>query len=107
MFLSSLCTPFVTLAAYTATISTVPTVSSVPSLTVRTPTSNLNVDGSKDPNVTATIVNTGGETLKRNGPYGVLRNFPENSFIDASGSCQSFSGATVYRMAGYAMKPAC
>ena len=57
------------------------TISAAPSLTVRTSTPNVNVDGLKNLKVTTTVVNTGGETLKLlKDPRGVLDPFPENTF---------------------------
>ena len=86
------------LIAYGVAVSTLPVVSTVPSLTVKTSTSNVNIDGLKNLKVTATIVNTGGETLKLlNDPRGVLDPFPEDSFTitDPSGSGPAFNGASV------------
>ena len=61
-------------------------------------TSDVHVHGLDNLKVTATIFNTGDETLKLlNDPRGVLDSFPENSFsiTDATGSRPEFDGAKV------------
>ena len=104
MLSSSLRTPLVFLVTYTVAVSAVPAVSSSPSLTVETSTSNVDADGLKDLKATSTIVNTGGETLKLlNDPRGVLGFFPEDAstITDPSGSHPWFDGATVNHMSGH------
>jgi len=79
-------------------------VSAAPGLTLKTSTSNVNVDGLENLKVTTTVTNTGDETLKLlNDPRGVLSAFPENTFTvtDADGSRPSFNGAKVNRPPGY------
>ena len=74
------------------------TASAAPDLTVKTSTSNVEVDGLENLKVTTTITNTGDETLKLlNDPRGILDAFPENSFnvINATGSRPLFNGARV------------
>ena len=73
-------------------------VSATPSLTIKTSTPNVNVDGLENLKVTTTIVNTGDETLKLlNNPRGVLSPFPENTFIiiNPVGSRPLFTGPEV------------
>ena len=106
MFSSLLRTPLAVLVAYVAVVSTAPATSSAPSLTVKTSIPDLDVDGLKNLEVTATIINTGGVTIKLlNDPRGVLDPFPEDSFIitDPSGSRLPFRGARVNRTFGYVM----
>jgi len=82
-------------------------VSATPSLTLKTSTPNVSVDG-LEPEVTTTIINTGDETLKLlNDPRGVLDSFPENSFTiaDISGSRPSFTGAKVNPPSTYLTNP--
>ena len=101
MFFSSLHAPLVTLVAYVVLVSSSPSVA--PRLTVKTSTSDLNIDGLENLNVTTTVVNTGGVFLKvLNDPRGVLNPFPENSFtfVNPSGSQPSFVGARVNHTAG-------
>ena len=96
MFFSSLRAPLVTLVAYVAIVSSAPSVA--PRLTVKTSTSDLNIDRLENLNVTTTVVNTGRVSLKLlNDPRGVLDPFPENSFTftNPSGSQPSFVGARV------------
>ena len=86
------------LVAYVAAVFAVPAVPTAPSLTVKTSTFNPNVDGLENLKVTATVVNTGSETLKLfNDPRGVLDPFPEDSFTitNPSGSNPSFNGPRV------------
>ena len=105
MFFSSIRAPLVALVAYVVSLgSSTPSVSSLPSLTVGTATSDLNIDGSGGLKVTATVVNTGGESLKLlNDPRGVLDPFPENTFtfIGPSDSPPPFRGARVNHSSGY------
>ena len=78
--------------------------SAAPSLTLKTSTHNVNVDGLENLKVTTTITNTGDETLKLlNDPRGVLDAFPANTFTitDPTGSGPSFNGAKVGRPSGY------
>ena len=72
-------------------------VSAVPSLTLKTSTPNVNVDGLTNLKVSATIVNTGDETPKLlNDSCGVLDPLPENSTTtDATGSRPSLGGVMV------------
>ena len=108
MFSSSICAPLTALIAYVVAVSAAPAISSSPSLTVKTSTSNDNVGGPENLKVTATIVNAGGEALKLlNDPRGVLNPFPEDTFliIDPSGSHPSFIGATVNYKSGHAIQP--
>ena len=96
----------VVLIAYVAAVAATPAISATPSLTVRTSTSNVNVDGLENLKVTTTIVNTGDEALKLlNDPRGVLNPSPEDAFtiIGPSGSRPSFSGDSVNRLSDYAM----
>ena len=95
---SSLCASLFALIAYAAIVSAAPAAPVAPSLTVKTSASSISVDGFGDFKVTATIVNTCGETLRLlNDPRGVLDPFPENSFTVTGpyGSSPSFNGATV------------
>ena len=104
MFLSSLHTPLVALVAYVAVVSSTSSASAPPSLSVKTSISDPDIDGVGNLKVTATIVNTGGESLKLfNDPRGVLDPFPDDSFTFAnpSGSRPSFKGARVNRTSGY------
>ena len=97
MFSPSLRPSLVALVALVAAAYSVPSVPP-PNLTVKTWTSDLNVDGLENLKVTTTVVNTGGESLKLlNDPRGVLDPFPEDSFTFAnpSGSHPSFVGARV------------
>ena len=99
--------PLAVLVAYVAAASAVPAISTVPSLSVRTSTSNPNIDGLENFKVTATIANTGDGTLKLlNDPRGVLNPFPEDSFTitDPSGSRPSFTGDSVSRVSGHTTK---
>ena len=99
MFFSSLLAPLVALVACVAVVSSAPS-----SLTVKTSTSNLSVDGLENLKVTTTVANTGGQSLKLlNDPRGVLDPFPENSFTvtNPSGSRPSFVGARVNHTIGY------
>ena len=103
MFSSSFYAPIAVFVAYTVAISAASAISTTPSLTVKTSTSNVNVDGSKNLKVTATIVNTGEGALKLlNDPRSVLSPFPEDTFTitDPSGSRLPFSGATVDHVPG-------
>lgn len=103
MFSSSIRAPLLAFAAYGITVSATPAISADPSLTVKTWTQNGNIDGVKNLMVIATIVNTGGETLKLlNDPRGVLDAFPENTFTitDPSGSHPPFTGAKVNHISG-------
>ena len=90
--------PLAVFIAYIVTVSAVPAVSTVPSSTVRTSTSNHNIDGLENFKVTATIANTGG----------VLNPFPEDSFTitDPSGSRLPFTGGSVSRVSGSTTKSA-
>ena len=102
MFYSgTLCVPFAFLIALVAAVSAAPAISTTPSLSVRTSTSNVSVDGLENLKITATIVNTGDETIKLlNNPRGVLNSWPENSFTITgfSGSSPPFSGGLVSRV---------
>ena len=92
MFSSSLCTSLVAL------IASVACVSAVPSLTLKSSTPNVDINGLENLKVTTTITNTGDGTLKLlNDPRGVLSSFPEDSFTitDPAGSGPSFNGAKV------------
>ena len=87
-----------------ALASAVTDVSAAPGLTVKTSTANVKVDGLENLKVTATVINTGDETLKLlNDPRGVLNSFPENSFAitNAVGSRPLFNGAKVGQRAYY------
>jgi peptidyl-Lys metalloendopeptidase len=91
-------------ASLAALVASAITASAAPSLTVKTSTPNAIVDGLGNLKVTATITNTGDETLKLlNDPRGVLNKFPENSFniTDATGSRPSFNGAKVNHASGH------
>ena len=102
MFLSSLRPPLVALVAHVAAVSSAPSVA--PRLTVKTSTPDLNIDGLENLNVTATVVNTGGVSLKLlNDPRGVLDPFPEDSFTftNPSDSSPSFVGAKVNQKSRY------
>ena len=104
MFFFSLCTPLIALFAYVAISSAAPADRAAPSLSVKTSTSNANIDGLKNLKVTVTVINTGGEAIKLlNDPRGVLDPFPEDSFTitDPSGSRLSFIGARVNHTFGY------
>ena len=104
MFLSSLRAPLVAIVAGVAVVSSTSSVSALPSLSIKTSTLDLDIDGVGNLKVTTTIVNTGGETLKLlNDPRGVLDPFPENSFTFAnpSGPLPSFKGARVNRTSGH------
>ena len=93
MFLYSLRAPFVVLVAGVAVVSSTSSVSALPSLSIKTSTPDLDIDGVGNLKVTTTIVNTGGESLKLlNDPRGVLDPSPENSFTFAnpSGSLPPF-----------------
>ena len=79
-------------------------VSAVPSLTLKTSTHSVNVNGLENLKVTTTVTNTGDETLKLlNDPRGVLDAFPTNTFTitDPNGSRPSFNGAKVNHLSGY------
>ena len=100
----SLYAPLAFIVGYAVAVSAVPAVIAAPSLTIKTSTPNVNVDGVRNLKVTATIVNTGGETLKLlNDPRGILDPFPEDTFgiTGPSGSHPSFSGVTVNRVSNY------
>ena len=104
MFFSSLRAPLVALVAYLAVVSSAPSASTPPSLTVKTSTSDLNINGLENLKVTTTVVNTGGESIKLlNDPRGVLDPFPENSFTftNPSGPRPSFVGARVNHTSRY------
>ena len=105
MFFHSRCAFLsVALAAYTATVSARASISATPSLTVKISTPNVNVVGLKNLKVTATITNTGRNTLKLlNEPRGVLSTFPDYSFTinNATGSSPSFKGARVSHASGH------
>ena len=106
MLSRSFCAPLALIVGYAVAVSIVPAVPTTPGLTVKTSTSNINIDGVKNLKVTVTIVNTGRETLKLlNDPHGVLDPFPEDSFniTNPSGSGPSFNGVTVSRVSGYMM----
>ena len=106
MFSSSFYAPIAVFVAYTVAISAAPAISTTPSLTVKTSTSNVNIDGSKNLKVTATVVNTGEGTLKLlNDPRSVLNPFPEDTFTitDSSGSRLSFTGSAVNHVPGCMM----
>ena len=107
MFSSSLRASLVVLLASALVVSAAPAVSDVPSVTVKTSTTNVNVDGLQNLKVTTTIVNTGGETLKLlKDPRGALNSFPENTFTitGPTGFQPSFNGARVNRRSGYLLK---
>jgi len=79
-------------------------VSAAPSLALKTSIPNVNVDGLENLKVTATITNTGDETLKLlNDPRGVLNPFPEDTFsiANTAGSRPSFNGAKVNHAFGF------
>ena len=104
MFSSFLRAPLTALVTYVAAVSAIPAISSAPSLTVKTSIADLNFDGLKSLEVTATIVNTGEKTIQLlNDPRGVLDPFPEDSFtiIDPSGSRLPFIGARVSHTSVY------
>ena len=85
-------------ASLVAIVASAIAVSADPSLAVKTSTPIVNVDGLENLKVTATVINTGNETLKLlNDPRNVLNPFPGNSFniTDATGSHPSFNGALV------------
>lgn len=88
--------------AYGVVVFASPTVSIAAGLTDKTSISNTDTDGLKKLEVTATIVNTSGETLQLFGPPGVLNPSPENSFTitDQSRSSPLFSGRTVNCVSG-------
>ena len=91
-------------ASLIALVVSVVAVSAAPGLTVKTSTPNTNVDGLANLKVTATVTNTGDQTLKLlKDPRGILNTFPENTFIitGATGSGPSFSGAKVNHPLGY------
>ena len=103
MFPSFLRPPFVTFVTYAIAISPASAISEALGLTVKTSTSNANVDGLENLKVIATVVNTGGETLKLlNDPRSVLNPFPENTFTitNPSGSGPVFDGPKVNRVPG-------
>ena len=94
---SSLCASLVLIASAIA-------VSADPSLTVKASTSNVNVDGLENLEVTTTVFNAGDETLRLlNDPRGVLDPFPENTFsiTNAVGSRPLFNGAKVWHTSSY------
>ena len=98
MFSSSLRTSLIALVASAVAVS------AAPGLTVKTSTTSGNVDGLANLKVTATVTNTGDQSLKLlNDPRGVLSTFPENTFsiTDAAGSGPSFNGAKVNCASGY------
>ena len=104
MFFSFLRFPLVALVARPALVSSTSSVSALPSLTVGTSSSDPNIDGSGGLKVIATVVNTGGESLRLlNDPRGVLDPFPENTFtfVGPSDSRPSFRGARVNHTSGY------
>ena len=106
MLSRSFCAPLALLVGYAVAVSVVPAVPAAPGLTVKTSTSNISIDGVQNLKVTATVVNTGGETLKLlNDPRGVLDPFPEDTFniTNPSGSNPSFNGVTVNHVSGYMM----
>ena len=108
MFSSSFCAPLAVIAAYAVAISAAPAIPTALSLTVKTSTSNVDVDGSKNLKVTTTIVNTGDGTSKLlNDPRGVLSPFLEDAFTiaDPSGSPPSFSVATLNQIPGCMIDP--
>ena len=85
-------------ASLVALVASAVAVFAAPGLTVKTSTSNVNVDGLENLKVTTTVINTGDETLKLlNDPRGVLNSFPENTFsiTDGAGSRPLFKGAKV------------
>ena len=87
-----------------ALVASTTAVSAAPGLTVRTSTTNAEVDGLENLKVTTTVTNTGDEILKLlNDPCGVLSPFPENSFriTDSVGSRPLFSGAKVNHSSGF------
>ncbi len=90
--------PFLRAALVALVVSAV-SISADPGLTVHTSTANVEVDDGLDKlKVTATVINTGDETLKLlNNPRGILNAFPENSFTitNAAGSRPMFNGAKV------------
>jgi len=78
-----------------ALIASVVVVSATPGLTVRTSTPDVDVDGLENLKVTATVINTGDETLKLlHDPRGVLDPFPEDSFTitNPAGTRPLFTG---------------
>ena len=92
MFLSPFRASLITLVAYALAVS------ATPGLTVKASVPNVQVDGLEYLKVTATVTNTGDETLKLlNDPRGVLNPFPEDTFsiTDGTGSRPSFNGARV------------
>ena len=85
-------------ASLVALVASAVVVSAAPGLTVKTSTPSDKVNGLGNLKVTATVTNTGDQTLKLlKDPRGVLNTFPENTFsiTDASGSSPSFNGAKV------------
>lgn len=108
MFSSSLRASLVAFVAYAIAVSAAPTVPAAPGLTVKTSTSEVDVDGLKNLQVVVTVVNTGGETLKLlNDPRGVLDSFPTDSFTitDTAGSSPSFNGVSVSHPSDYPINP--
>ena len=91
-------------ASLIALVASAVVVSAGPGLTVKTSTPNAKVDGLGNLKVTATVTNTGDQTLKLlKDPRGVLNTFPENTFsiTGAVGSSPSFNGAKVDHASGY------
>ena len=85
-------------ASLVALVASAIAVSATPGLTVTTSIPSDNVDGLGNLKITATVTNTGDQTLKLlKDPRGVLSTFPENTFsiTDATGSGPSFNGAKV------------
>lgn len=104
MFPSSLHAALTAIVAYTVAVSAAPAVSTTPSLTVETSTSDVSVDELENLKTTTIVVSTGDETPKPLGdPRGALDSFPENTFpiADSSGSRPSFSGTKVNHVSGY------
>lgn len=110
MFSSPFCAPLVTLVAYAFAISAAPAVPIALSSIVQTSNPNVNVDGSENLSVTATVANTGDETLEPlNDPHRISNPFPENYFTitDPSDPRPSFRGALVNRVSDRTDKPVC
>ena len=98
MFSFSLCASLVVLTASAVSVS------AVPSLSLKTSTPSVDVNGLENLKVMTTVTNTGDETLRLlNDPRGVLNTFPENTFTitDPAGSGPLFNGAKVGHSPGF------
>jgi len=94
----------VALVASAVAVSAAPAIILDVNLTVILSPLGLKGDGSENMKVITTVANTGSKQVKLlKDPRGVLRSFPEDSFIitGPTGSRPSFNGARVSLASGY------